>query len=121
MQDAREDFNERNFHKRLVDFIVADDQVCLHHMAFGLFTDLSSKSIRLVECREFRDLLLLLRSDLRDSMIPHRSKVRELVLNSWSIYFAQLRLNLEVRVLSKLLWRANIPCPACCGPNIVHM
>jgi hypothetical protein len=32
VEDApREEFNEGNFHKRLVEFIIADDQVCLHH------------------------------------------------------------------------------------------
>jgi hypothetical protein len=90
-------------------------------MTLDLLTDLSYKSIRVVECPEFQNLLLLLRCDLRDSMIPHQTKIRELILNSWSIYFTQLRLNLKVRVLSKLLWHANISCPARCGPSIVHM
>jgi hypothetical protein len=90
-------------------------------MPLIFLTDLSYKSLRLVKCSEFRNLLLFLRRDLRDADIPHWSKVRDLVLDSWSTYFDELKLNLEVRPSSTLLWHVNIPCPECRGSDIIHM
>jgi hypothetical protein len=58
------------------------------------------KSLNLVECREFRDLLLLLRSDLTESMIPHRTKLRELIIEAWRTYFQVLKLELAVCLCS---------------------
>ena len=49
------------------------------------------QSLNIVECPEFRKLLLLLRSDLKDSDIPHRTKLRELLLQAWKGYFQILR------------------------------
>ena len=40
------------------------------------------KSLNLVECQEFKELLLLLRSDLTEGMIPHRMKLNELVVQA---------------------------------------
>lgn len=64
--------------------------------ALVVLTVLLIKSIRVVECPEFRALLLLLRSDLKESMIPHRSKVRGLVIDTWKLYFQDLRRDLAV-------------------------
>ena len=57
-------FDEHTFHQYLLNFIVADDQVCsrliflyLQHSCLHVPT---LKSLNLVECREFRLLLLLL-------------------------------------------------------------
>ncbi len=52
------------------------------------------KSLNVVECPEFRQLLLLLRSDLKDTDIPRRTKQRELLLQAWKEYFQVLRSNL---------------------------
>jgi hypothetical protein len=79
-------------------------------MPLIFLTDLSYKSLRLVECSQFRNLLLFLRCDLRDANIPHWSKVQDLVLDSWSTYFDELKLNLEVRPSSMLLWYASLAC-----------
>jgi hypothetical protein len=49
-----------------------------------------------MECPEFRALLLLLRSNLKESMIPHRMKLRELVINSWKHYFQALKCELAI-------------------------
>jgi hypothetical protein len=59
---------------------------CLFHL----------KSLNLVECREFRLLLLLLRNDLKEAMIPHRTKLRELIVQAWRQYFRVLRSDLAV-------------------------
>jgi hypothetical protein len=61
---------------------------------------LNSQSLNLVECPEFRALLLLLRQDLKDTMIPHRTKLRELIVEAWKQYFVVLKRKLAVRPLS---------------------
>ncbi|KAF8835659.1 hypothetical protein BDN67DRAFT_1015355 [Paxillus ammoniavirescens] len=58
-------FSPPVFHHFLVRFIVADDQ-----------------SLNVMECPEFRQLLLLLHQDLRDSQIPHCTKLHELVIDA---------------------------------------
>ena len=55
------------------------------------------QSINVVECREFRDLLLLLCGDLKDSDIPHRTKLREAIIKAWRVYFESLKADLKVR------------------------
>jgi hypothetical protein len=51
-----------------------------------------------MECREFRDLLLLLRGDMQDKDIPHRTKVRESVITAWKNWFTILKGELAVRM-----------------------
>jgi hypothetical protein len=53
-----------------------------------------------MECPEFRAILLLLRSDLKDSEIPHRTKLRGLVIHYWKGYFVSLKEDLAVRIFS---------------------
>jgi len=54
------------------------------------------KSLNLVDCHKFRDLLLLLRPDLKESNIPKRTKLRELVIQVWKEYFQVLTRQLAV-------------------------
>ncbi len=61
------------------------------------------KALNIVECPEFRQLLLLLCNDLQDSQIPHRTKLRELVLQAWSQYFQALRRDLAACSLPSFL------------------
>lgn len=56
-----------------------------------------------IECPEFRKLLLLLREDLQDKDIPHRTKIRESIIKAWQTYFARLKADLAVRTLLYLL------------------
>lgn len=56
------------------------------------------QSINVVECPEFRRLLLLLRPSLRDSDIPKQTKTRELILQAWREYFQVLKHDLHVSV-----------------------
>ena len=51
-----------------------------------------------MECREFRDLLLLLREDLQEKDIPHRTKLREAIVTSWQLGFLTLKRDLAVSV-----------------------
>ncbi|KIK12635.1 hypothetical protein PISMIDRAFT_120519, partial [Pisolithus microcarpus 441] len=67
------------FRKFLVNFIIADDQ-----------------SLNVVECKEFRCLILLLRDDLKDSNIPHHTKIRSDIIQAWKDYFMILKIDLAV-------------------------
>jgi hypothetical protein len=100
-------FSEQTFHRHLINFIVADDQVCPHHLSvYYTYVCLSFQSLNVLECPEFRTLLLLLRSDLKETMIPHCTKIRELIIQAWRRHFQNLRQDLAVR--SILLY--NIGC-----------
>src|SRR5215469_3911563 len=65
--------------KAIVDFIIADDQVSAGSLwtFFLLLTLKQSQSMNVVECPEFRNLILLMNSNTRDVDIPRRTKVRE--------------------------------------------
>ena len=60
-----------------------------------MFTSLF-KSLNIVECPEFRALLFLLCSDLKETMVPHRTKLRELIIKAWKQYFQALKEDLSV-------------------------
>jgi len=104
----RDEFTEEKFHRYLLEFIVVDDQVRLHLSLFShslclCFLLLNYKSLNVVECPEFRRLLLLLRSDLMDTQIPHRTKLHELLLQAWAQHFKNLRCDLAA-CLPHFLW-----------------
>ncbi len=54
------------------------------------------QSLNVVECHEFRELFHYLQPDLKESMVPHRTKLCGLVVNSWSQYFQALKSELTV-------------------------
>jgi hypothetical protein len=60
------------------------------------------QSLNVVECSEFRQLLLLLREDLQDKDIPHRTKIREAIIKAWEAYFKVLKEVLAVRYINRL-------------------
>ena len=55
------------------------------------------QAINIIECPEFQSLLLHLRSDLQDTMIPRRSKLRLTILDAWRNSFESLKKDLAVR------------------------
>jgi hypothetical protein len=65
-------------------------EVDAHH--FHLCTQL----LNLVDCREFRVLLLLLQNDLKERMIPHCTKLHELIMQAWQQYVLVLKKDLAV-------------------------
>jgi hypothetical protein len=65
-----------------------------------------SQSIMVIECREFRDLLLLLRESLRDTDIPHRTKIRTAIVEAWAAWFSVLKKRLAVS--SQALFNNNM-------------
>lgn len=60
-----------------------------------------------MECCEFHDLFLLLRSELKETDIPHRHKIRSLIIKAWQAYFAVLQADLAVSVLASLVTITN--------------
>jgi len=67
------------------------------------FTTLTSlvpnpKSLNIVECPKFRKLLLFLQSDLRESFIPHQTKLCKLIIQAWRQHFQVLRCELAVHL-----------------------
>ncbi len=90
-------YDEANFHQLLLKFIIVDDQVCSH--CFILMSNMlmqTFQSLNVVECCEFCELFHYLWPDLKESMVPHWTKLRGLVVNSWSQYFQALKFELAV-------------------------
>jgi hypothetical protein len=91
----RSPFSHKIFQKALVDFIVVNDQVRSRLLLnFLLFSSL--QAINVVECPEFRNLLLVLRENLEDKDIPRRTKIREAILKEWDPRFQHLKKDLAV-------------------------
>jgi hypothetical protein len=61
-------------------------------------TNFPCQSLNVIECVEFRALLMLLRSELKETMIPHRTKLRQLIVEAWKRYFHVLKGDLAVSV-----------------------
>jgi len=59
---------------------------------------LNCKSLNIIECPEFRRLLLHLQTDITDTMIPHRTKLHKLVIQAWGAHFQVLCRNLAVHL-----------------------
>ena len=57
---------------------------------------LPAQSINIIECKEFRNLLLLLCMDLQDKDIPHRTKICEAIIKAWETWFQRLKQELVV-------------------------
>ena len=54
------------------------------------------KSIRVIECPEFRQLCMVLRESLDDADIPHRDKMKEAIISHWRTSFEALKADLSV-------------------------
>jgi len=92
----RPPFSQSQLLKALVNFIVADDQVWSMPHQYIAINHITLQSMNIVECREFRNLLLLLREDLQDKDIPHRTKIRESIITAWKLWFLGLKSELAV-------------------------
>lgn len=55
------------------------------------------QSINVIESPLFRRLLLLLRESLHEKDIPHRTKMRELIMQSWEDLIGTLKQEVTVR------------------------
>ena len=94
-------FSPETLLEYLVRFVTADDQV-----SGALWPDsrvlIFAKSIRVVECPEFRDLCMLLRKSLTDKDIPRRDKLREGIIKQFKKQFACLKIDLSVSLIPNL-------------------
>jgi hypothetical protein len=61
------------------------------------------QSINVMECREFHNLLLLLREDLEEKDIPHQTKLCETIVTAWKSWFVTLKSDLAVGVTYQFL------------------
>ena len=91
----RKPFSPETFLQVLISFVVVDDQVRCAVFSILLLLILF-QSINVMECPEFRNLLLLLRPDLADKDIPHRTKLRESIIKAWKTWFESLKKDLSV-------------------------
>ena len=94
-------FSLNNFREHLAAFIAADDQVRFLCNVSALPLNLS-KSLNVVECPEFRNLLLLLRESLRDTDIPHQSQTHNNIINLWLQSFSVMQTQARVCAMWKL-------------------
>jgi hypothetical protein len=96
--------------------MIIDNQVCLFCTPDDIgLTVLSFKSIHLVNCHKFRELLL--RSDLK---IPHCTKLQNMVVEVWRQYFVDWWHDIEVSHSFRFLLFSNLRCPERCRPGIIH-
>lgn len=82
----------------------------------------SSQSINVMECPEFRSLLLVLRPELADKDIPRRTKLRESVIKAWEAWFNILKEDLSVSliIVRTQIIHSNSEILACCRQNFFH-
>ncbi|KIM34692.1 hypothetical protein M413DRAFT_75729, partial [Hebeloma cylindrosporum] len=73
-EDLRKRFTPEAFVDAIVDFIVSDDQ-----------------SINVIESPKLRAIFLMLREDLKDSDIPHRTTIRKRIMEVWDEHLDTLQ------------------------------
>lgn len=74
-----------------------------------------------VECPEFRDLLLYLNSDLGEHDLPHRTKLTELIFEQFRHHYADMRSELKViRHIAACLSEANAVIE-CTPSHLIHL
>ncbi|KAF8986458.1 hypothetical protein BDQ17DRAFT_1259637, partial [Cyathus striatus] len=78
----RQPFSKEAFVEALVDWVVSDDQ-----------------SINVIENEKLRSLFLMLREDLTDEDIPHRTQLRNKIMETWDNHLNRLRDELTVSTL----------------------
>jgi hypothetical protein len=77
----RQQFTPEHFVNALAEFIVATDQVYFHfQFYFSLAYYVCLQPLSIMESKEFRKLLLLLRGSLQEKDIPHRTTMRTRIL-----------------------------------------
>lgn len=61
------------------------------------------KSINVIECQQLRAIFLMLREELKDSDIPHRTTIRNRILEVWDEHLDRLQKEMEVALLISML------------------
>ncbi|KAK6969568.1 hypothetical protein R3P38DRAFT_2814139 [Favolaschia claudopus] len=88
-------FSNEAFVDAIVEWIVSDDQ-----------------SINVIENEKLRNIFLMLRSELKDSDIPHRTKIRKRVMEIWDDHLDHLQDEMAVSFLVSLTRSAYRTCKA---------
>lgn len=60
-------------------------------------TNAVAQSINVIECIEFRHLLLFLRETLQNKDIPHRTTMRKAIMEEFQRYYKALVVDLKVQ------------------------
>lgn len=79
----------------------------------------SSQALNVVECRELRNIFLLLRQELRDEDIPHRTALRERIGVVFEEHLQQLERDMKVSYLSYAM-NLTYTVTEVCGENLDH-
>ncbi|KAH9972298.1 hypothetical protein BGW80DRAFT_1173296 [Lactifluus volemus] len=79
--ETRRKFSSKAFVDAIMEFIVADDQ-----------------SINVIESPQLRAIFLMLRDDLQDKDIPHRTTIRNRILEVWDTYLETLANEMQVNL-----------------------
>lgn len=98
----RESFTMDGLLNRLVRFIVADDQVSNYVSLRNFLLTFNHQSIRVVECIEFRELLLFACQEISDSDLPKRDKIHNMIVDASVDYFEVLKKQMGVCYLFSL-------------------
>jgi hypothetical protein len=56
------------------------------------------QSINVVESPQLRAIFLMLRDELKESDIPHRTSFRERILDAWNVYLDKLQEEMAVYI-----------------------
>lgn len=75
----------------------------------------------MVESEQFRDLIRFLRRDIKESDIPHRTKLRELILQAWTDDFKVLKGELAVSIQLLLVLQIISYLLESTRQNLVHI
>ncbi|KAJ7898286.1 hypothetical protein B0H14DRAFT_2332277, partial [Mycena olivaceomarginata] len=79
----RRPFSQEAFVDAIVESIVGDNQVGFLGLLSSHQCKIYSQSINVVENEQLRAIFLMLRAELKDSDIPHRTKIRKRVIEIW--------------------------------------
>jgi hypothetical protein len=93
--EARTPFTHDNLLDSLVQFIVATDQVYFFSSIFFPYL-IFFKAIMIVERPEFRRLCLLLRPELHESDIPHRTTMQQRILDNFGEKLQSMSQHIQV-------------------------
>lgn len=95
LETERLTYSKEAFVDAIVDFIVGDDQVCNNFIFFAVYL-IKMQSLNVIESPHLRKIFLLLRKELKESDIPHRTAIRNRIEKAYSDYLQRLENELSV-------------------------
>jgi hypothetical protein len=100
-EDLRKPFTPEAFVDAIVDFIVSDDQVLVKSSSvfISLIYTSCDQSINVIESPKLRAIFLMLREDLKDSDIPHRTTIRNRIMEIWDEHLDMLQDQMKVNFI----------------------